>query len=198
MYPMVNTLFSDGEFNPIESKLLQLRCSALGLNGNFPRCLGGLGLISPKHKNTTNCINCFLFNLRQNTNVGGKYEMSILFTQLEVGPFDQFFSMPYVTFGHLASLSMCHQLWWETEPFGVMLRPMEGITWTPCPLSPNDLSIMSVATTVYNKKGSAMINKCRLYLRVISLCDLLIHDKPILHPDYLIGERPPSRHSCIY
>jgi len=205
MYPMVNTLFSNGEFQPIEYKLSQLCCSALGLNRNFPRCLlygplclGGMGLISPKHKNTTNRINYFLFNSRQNTNVRGKFKISNIYTQLETGSFDHFFSIPYDTFGHLASLSTCRQLWRETEPFGVTLRPMDGITWTPRPLSSNDLTIMTLATSVYSKRGSAIINRCHLYLRVISVCDLLIHGKPIVHPDYFNGERPPSQTSIKY
>jgi hypothetical protein len=52
--------------------------------------------------------------------------------------------------------------------------------------------------TVYNPKGSAMINRCRLYLQAISLYDILTYDLHGIHPSYKQGECPPSRHSTIH
>jgi hypothetical protein len=56
---------------------------------------------------------------------------------------------------------------------------------------------MKLALQKYNKKGSGFINRCRLYLKIFSLYDLLLFDKPAIHPAYLIGECPLSRSSTI-
>ena len=39
LYPMVNVLFRQSNFHPIDSILSQLYCSTLGLNRNFPRAV---------------------------------------------------------------------------------------------------------------------------------------------------------------
>jgi hypothetical protein len=90
------------------------------------------------------------------------------------------------------------QIWSETEPHGLILRPDPSSTWIPHSLGTNDTPLMEVATTVYNPKGSAMINPCRLYLHVISLYDILTYDLQGIHPSYKQGERPPVRHLTIH
>jgi hypothetical protein len=57
---------------------------------------------------------------------------------------------------------------------------------------------MELATKALNKNGSAIKNCCRLYLRVISIYDLLLLDKTTIHPAYFLGERPPSRTPITY
>ena len=101
-------------------------------------------------------------------------------------------------YGHLVTKSMGVQIWSETEPHGLILRPDPSSTWIPHSLGTNDTPLMEVATTVYNPKGSAMINPCRLYLHVISLYDILTYDLQGIHPSYKQGERPPVRHLTIH
>ncbi len=189
---------------PIEAVISELRCSALCLNRHFPRAvlhgpmsLGGLGIPSPKHKNTRHRINYFLYNTRGNTTVGKKYAASIVYTQLEVGTYSHFFTIPFAIYGHLATQSMAVQIWQEMSPYGIQLRPADGITWLPTPLKSTDPSLMEIAVRMYNKKGSAIINRCRIYLQLVSLYDLLLFHKVAFHPDYIQGECPRSRSSPI-
>jgi len=84
--------------------------------------------------------------------------VTIAFTQIEVETFSQFFSIPYSQYGHLASIYMVNQIWRETEPYDVILKPTEGIAWVPTPLHKHDPTLMDIATSVFNKKGSAIIN----------------------------------------
>jgi len=70
-------------------------------------------------------------------------------------------------------------------------------TWTPNPLTPEDIPIMELAVEHYNKKGSSMINCCRVYLQVISIFDLLLFEKNEIHPAYLVGLQPDSCTSTI-
>jgi hypothetical protein len=116
---------------------------------------------------------------------------------MEVGSFSQFLTIPYETFGHLATMVTCVQLWHNTEPCGLHMCPAESVSWTPTPIAPGDQSLMEVAVKKYNKRGSAIINRCRLYVQAISVVDLLIYDTSEIHPSYLKGEIPPSRTSSI-
>jgi hypothetical protein len=101
-------------------------------------------------------------------------------------------------YGHLATSSFCTQSWQETEQrHGVTLRPAKKATWVPTPMASNDIPLMEIATTRYNKKGSCMINRCRLYLQIFLFYDLLFFDKPLIHSTYLTGVRPISHSSTI-
>jgi hypothetical protein len=83
------------------------------------------------------------------------------------------------------------------EPQGIVLRPAEGITWTSQPLCNQDKALMDIAVTYYDKKRSACINRCRQFLQVISVLDLVIPHTNTIHPSYLDGYLPPSRSSYI-
>jgi hypothetical protein len=204
-YPLINTYFSDREIQPLESILSTLRCAALGLKKHFPcailhssSLLGGLGLFNAKQKATIERLNYFLYNIRRKSSISAKLEISIIYTQLEIGSFINFFMLPFNQYDHLATKSLCKQIWGETEPSGITVRPAPTITWVPCPLSQQDIALMDLATNNYNSKGSTMINKCRIHLQAISMMDLLTYDLFCIHPSYIAGHRPPSRQSRIY
>ncbi len=43
-----------------------------------------------------------------------------------------------------------------------------------------------------------MINRCHLYLWLLSISDMLTYDLKSIHPSYRTGDHPPSRVSTIY
>jgi hypothetical protein len=130
--------------------------------------------------------------------ISNRFAASIIFTQLEIGIFTPFSSLKFQRFGPLATLMYCIKIWKETQLHGVHLRPATGETWLPTPLSHEDISIMELATGSYNSKGAYLINRCRLYLQVISIMDLLLYNLTAIHPSYLAGEIPPSCQSTLY
>jgi hypothetical protein len=83
------------------------------------------------------------------------------------------------------------------EPQGIILQPAEGITWLPQPLCVQDKAIMDIAVNHYNTKGSVCINRCRHFLQVIAVIDLLIPYTNDIQPSYLEGYPPLSRASYI-
>jgi hypothetical protein len=178
----------------------QMQYHALGLNRNFPRnvlhgplMLGGLGIPSPAHKVTALRLNYFLYNMRRSSPVSHKLEISLIISQLEIGIFGQFLAQSYESYGFLATLTLGTQIWQETEPNGIRLQAAPSAIWTPSPQGVHDLPIIELAKQVYNKKGVIMINRCRLYLNIISIYDLYLYDGSIIHPSYLKQEYPPSR-----
>jgi hypothetical protein len=204
LYPLLNTTYSPKDICPIDSCLSQMKCSALGLNRNFPRVvlhgptgLGGLGIPSICQKNIKDLITYFLYNLHRPSPIREKLEASIIYTQMEVGTFSHFFTIPYECYGHLATEVTCVQLWRETEPYGLQLRCAPTVSWVPDPITSFDKSLMNIAVSKYNKKGSYIINKCRIYLQVLSVMDLLIFGTVEVHPSYMKGTIPPSRVSLI-
>lgn len=118
-------------------------------------------------------------------------------SQIEVGCFSQFFQLSCTTHGHLVSPSFCVQLWSELEPKDILLKPATNSTWRPYPLFPGDKSVMEVALQHYNPTQSSMIDRCHVFLQVISICDLLIFKMDNIHPAYLEGQLPLSRKSII-
>jgi hypothetical protein len=165
IYPLLNTSFSSQNIQPIDSVLSQLKCTALGFNRNFPRAvihgpkiIGVAGIPSLTQKNTKDRVTYFLYNLRKCSTIRDNLEASIIYTQIEVGSFDHFLTLPFATYGHLATEVSCVQFWGDTEPEGLVLHPAHSVCWTPTPITPTDRSIMDIAVSVYNKKGSAMIN----------------------------------------
>ncbi len=202
LYPLVATYFSPSDIAPIDSILTQMRCTALGLNKNFPRgiihgppLLGGMGIPSPHQKITKDRINYFLYNIRWKSDIHQQLNISIIYSQIEVGLFHQFFAIPFYRYGHLATQSFCVQIWRKNEPFGLQVHPSSNSTWIPSPTSPGDRALMEFATLSYNMKGSSMKNRCRIYLQLFSVCDLLIYKTSTIHPSYYKGVLPPSRES---
>jgi hypothetical protein len=57
---------------------------------------------------------------------------------------------------------------------------------------------MEIACRHYTKKDAIHINRYRLYLRVISLYDLLTYDRKQIHPEFTCGKRVLSRTSTIH
>jgi hypothetical protein len=121
----------------------------------------------------------------------------MIYSQIELGSYIPMFDLSFKSHGHLVNTSYCVQLWSELEPKGIILRPCQSLYWTPTCLFPSDKAIMDIAVEHYNTKGSAMINKCRLFLQIVSICDLLVAGTDLIHPAYLEGERPNSRFPTI-
>jgi len=203
LYPLVTTLYSTSAIHSLDSITSQMSCHALGLNRTFPRAvlhgstlLGGIGILSSSQRNSKDRVNYFLYNIRQKSTNCYKLEISIIYTQLEIGLFDQFFDTSFQTYSHLASPSFCVQIWGELEDLGLSLRPSSNSTWTPEPLCSSDQPIMRLACKLFSKKGSAKINRCRMFLKIISISDLRTSSGQI-HPAYFTGHLPLGRVSTI-
>jgi hypothetical protein len=90
------------------------------------------------------------------------------------------------------------QIWSDTEPFGLVLHLSPPTIWLPSSLGIDDIPLMDIATKAYNSKGSAFINRCQLFLQVISLYDILSYDLMDIHPSFKQGERPPLHQPTIH
>lgn len=78
----------------------QMNCIVLGLNRRFPQAilhgppsLGGISTPSSSQKNILEKLNYFFCNVRRDSTNKYKFEISIIYTQLKVEVFTQFFSI---------------------------------------------------------------------------------------------------------
>jgi hypothetical protein len=99
--------------------------------------------------------------------------------------------------GHFVSQSLCVQLWSELEPAGIILKPSINSIWIPHPLASGETPLLDIAFRHFDCAQTAMINRCRIFLQVISTFDLLIFGTDSIHPAYLEGQLPNSRKSTI-
>lgn len=123
---------------------------------------------------------------------GQKLKASSAFLQIKVGLKDHFLQASHALYGHWATNTLIQQIWNETEAHELHLKHAEKIVWTPQLQCWSDLCMMEFATTIYSKKLSNKINKCHLYLQVITSYDIIIYGGKQIHPNMLIGIRPPS------
>jgi hypothetical protein len=135
--------------------------------------------------------------MRRKSTISDKLNISLIYSQMEIGLLSQFLSESFQTYGHLSTITFLVQIWKETEPFGLTLRPAPNATWIPPPLFSGNKAIIDLATKAYNTRGSLMINRCRIYLQIISIGDLLLFNLNSIHPSYIEGVIPPSRKSLL-
>ncbi len=135
LYPLMALNSTRTDIDKIDKILAKFKCNALGLNEHFPRAvlygplaLGGMALPNTITKTTTTRLTYFFHHTRLNTNVGKKLDASITFLQFEIGTFQQFLSIPYNHYGHLATKTLMKTIWGETEPNNLQLHLSPNIT----------------------------------------------------------------------
>jgi hypothetical protein len=65
------------------------------------------------------------------------------------------------------------------------LKATEECAWHQHPMGKNDIALMPIAVQHYKKLATQMINRCRLYLQVFSLYDIITYTGQQIHPDIL-------------
>jgi hypothetical protein len=113
-----------------------------------------MGTPLPTQKITRERINYFMKNIRHDSVLEKKNSASFIYKQMETGFFDQFFSISYSQYHHLTTITICIQIWRETEPFGLVLRPAKSKTWLPTPAALNDRPLMELAVSSYESSLS--------------------------------------------
>ncbi len=138
-------------------------------------------------------VNYFLYHTRQQTQVGIKLELSLAHLQIEVSTLSQMLETSFSQFGHLGTHSLIKCIWEETSNVDLHIKGHDSICWTPQAQHDHDKSIMEYACYHFSKHDTLLINRCRLYVRVITPYDLFTHDGSRIHPKLLAHEPIISR-----
>jgi len=144
---------------------------AFGLKRNFPRAilhgptsLGGIGVPSHK-KNTWERLNYFLYYIHRDSSLKWKFDISIIYTKIEVETFRQFFSQPF--WGIWASSNdhlLCPIMAWIRAKWKTLSSCIEHylVSYTTFNQWPpfNGISKKGI-----QQKGLKMINRCRMFYK---------------------------------
>lgn len=204
LYPLMATLYDLSNLRALEKKIDILYCQALGLNKHFPRAvlhgpcqLGGMEIPTLQSMLTIIHINYFLYHTRTQSPVGKKLELSIIHMQLEVGSTECVLTSSFDHYSHLSTHSLIKCLWAETEPYGLTIKNHSSISWIPQLQGNNDMAIRVLATRHFSPMNSGKINKCRIYLQVLTIYDLFTQNNNVIHREIKRGEWIQSHKSII-
>lgn len=99
----------------------------------------------------------------------------------------QVLSCSYETYAFLIT-NRLHKRIWLTRNLLASFSTFKKIALAaPQPKRIQDTALMEIATTSYNQCNWAMINRCRLYLQVLKMLDLIQYD--INPPNLKNGQR---------
>ena len=91
---------------------------------------------------------------------------------LMIGVNKLIFEVPFTDHGYLAEIGWIQQLWEMTQKYGIKISG-NYITRTPNRI--NDYALMEkiIESDLYNENKITCINKCRVYLQVQNLSDIV-------------------------
>jgi hypothetical protein len=118
------------------------------------------------------------------------------YLQLLVGSNINFFHLPYTKYAKGIKSSWLTSLWDCVSKVKFTLRLKNS--WTPDIQRINDVMLMDYFITLkYKPKTLQVLNRCRIYLQVLSLSDITSADGKEIIPQVLIGDKLSDRKSNL-
>ena len=113
----------------------------------------------------------FLYNGNQLTQVGKSLKMCMEDIQLETGLVNNLFEYEYAKYGALTQRTWIRHLWQDCDKHNILLQ---GKYERPKLSRENDFCLMErlCMSNHFNKQQIQIINRCRLYMKVITMTDI--------------------------
>ena len=185
--------FTRKECKQLEVILYDFLLPKLGLSRKFPivyrfapHKFQGLGLLQIYVHIIIEKLEFFLRHMTQKTQLGLSFQASVETIQVEVGSSAQFFSLGFHTYGFLTPISWMSTLWEGVSWYTLQLTPGK---WSLQPPHINDMSLMDslIQNRSFTKEEIMSVNRCRLYLRVFFLSDIVSYDGTSIRQDAYDG-----------
>ena len=115
--------------------------------------------------------------------------------QVEIGSRYQFFQLHYADFGHLTPNSWLRQIWNTISKYGITLCKPNTTILLP---RINDFALMDrlLESKIFNRAEVSSINRCRLWLNVFFLSDIVSGNGKNILPEVLEGKAINNRVSA--
>mmetsp|Transcript_20247 Transcript_20247/g.28843 ORF Transcript_20247/g.28843 Transcript_20247/m.28843 type:complete len:463 (+) Transcript_20247:2603-3991(+) len=179
MYPLIGHTLGDADLQslqkPVDVEILHI----MGLNEHFPRVVlrgpllyGGLGCTSLHGQHIIDKLVLFVHHIRENKRIAEVFYTSMSLTQLECGVSTPFIDLDPVIWFPLVTPTWITCLWRDCKAANIDIKMHTDCFWTPTATRKNDLTIMSVANTMYRGTQLVQLNQCRLFLQVTYLSDI--------------------------
>lgn len=170
----------------------------LGVNRNIKRgwrtlhqTFGGIGLMDLPVEQFICRINLLQQHYGTPSGLGHKLSASIHWLQLQLGTAGSPFNLPYVKHSNLAPISWTKCLWELLDKYDVGLH----LEYDSLPIQRDgDMEVMVFLDRfLSNSCLRASVNRCRCYLNVMFLSDVVTLDGRGIHNDLVVGSRSPLR-----
>ena len=178
-YSLSATSFSDKQIRRISTPVYKIALARMGVLPTLPlqyryapSRYQGIDLTNFDVEQTIQKIIIFLMHGNQSTQIGKSFTLCLEEIQLELGLLHNLFETPFHKFGHLTQFSWLRHLWEMCSKYKITLR---GKYSTPTLQREHDIGLMDtlISSRTFSKHQEAAINRCRIYLQVVTLSDIV-------------------------
>ena len=203
-YPLAATKFTKKQceliMKPVYTKILP----KMGFNRHLPRAFRfaplshqGQDLPHVLLLQGTEQIKLFLSHIARGSHVGNIVESCLESASLEIGVGGNIFLLDYDLYGDLLTDCWVKVLWKFCFDYNVSLK---GVYQWPKLQRQNDRFLMQTLiedkNDIFSRGEIRLINRCRLYLQLMTLADAYNGDGTTYTHKVCIGERDRDRQSC--
>jgi len=198
-YPVPATTIPKSSWDKIQSTLHQVALPQSGFVRTFPLAVlyaplkyQGMGLIHFWYDQELTHLQDYVEQINLGTPCGHRYQISTELLRLETGHPEDFTDVPYDKLQSCVSPSWITTLWKFCHQHGISIT---------CPVGKlslarqGDAFLMPTFARTYSSSDLRVLNQCRMFLKAITLADLVTLDGTRILPTAYAG-RPRS--DCIH
>jgi hypothetical protein len=202
-FPLVAMTLSETQCSQIQSPALRALLPKLHLNRNTSRNIihgplvyGGLNLPHLYTLQGIGQLKFLLGHLRAQDKMSKLILISHGYLQLVVGITENFLNVPYDVYHHWACPSWLTSVWQFASKLQLKITMVNA--WLPPKPMDNDLNIMEYfISQKFLPKQLIRLNRCRLYLQLLSLSDMVSADGRRIMGSVLAGHKLMDRRSKL-
>jgi len=151
----------------------------------------GLGVTNLYHHQGTERVATIVQHLQQDSFTGKLLRTSIEAAKIEIGSEQNIFQLPFATYSPFLTDCWIKDVWRYTREQNIHID--DQVTYSLSGNSPDDPFIMDVCVTLGFKGNSLLeINRCRLYLQVLTLEDIRALNSLDLNEAYKVKNNTTS------
>ena len=178
-YTLPATSMTAAQCNVINAKLHKNFLPRIGVDSHMPLAYRyapskyqGLGSMDVEIKQFIEKVKMFLTHANTNTQLGRSIQLNLESIHIITGINTPIFSLPYSKYKMLTEDGWIQHLWQSAEKYDVSII---GSYITPTHNRINDYSLMErlIQTDLYTDEDIRSINRCRIYLRVQNLSEIV-------------------------
>jgi Reverse transcriptase (RNA-dependent DNA polymerase) len=193
-YPLAATTFTREEASEIDKVLIPTALSQSGINRNFPRDLvfgskemGGLGLTEVyTEQGIEGIVRLAQYGRCRQHTVGKLLRASYEWAQMELGCRESIFCLKYSKFGKLLTECTLKATWRFISDEQIVIKAPQAQFED---LRQEDRLLIPCLSEVVSSDVLQVVNRCRVFLRVVSLAEIATPDGQYITANAWLGIR---------
>ena len=178
-YTLPATSLTSSQCQHINAQLHKKYLPRIGIDSHMPlpyryapHIYQGLGSLNVQVKQFLEKIKIFMTHVGTQTQLGQSIQLNLEAIHIAMGINTPLFDLPYSKYYMLAEQGWIQHLWKATEQYQIKLQ---GLYMMPTINRNNDFAIMEkiIELDLYTDEDVQSINRCRIYLRVQNLSEIV-------------------------